>query len=201
MGTYLTCEENWPGYFVNKGEVTQAQRRIGVSSSSTRYGWADLAGHAEERLDEFSRLDVTPRAGDATYNYRNENNGYGYIVEVDPTRTIPTPAQSNAQRLSVSVTKAALWDPKDADSSKRLATGAKYMDEGTLYVAKFNAGGLGKWLPLTLDAMTKDDKTLAATFARQIPLSILPAPPIWLARHQWTDPNGVWCPLSPAVSI
>lgn len=83
-GTYLTCEENWPGYFANRGTLAADQARIGISKSSTRYGWDDLAGHAEERLDEFARFDVTPKGNSAQDDYRNEANGHGYIVEIDP---------------------------------------------------------------------------------------------------------------------
>lgn len=64
-GTYLTCEENWPGYFANRGSLTADQSRIGISKTSTRYGWDDLAGHDEERLDEFARFDVTPKGASA----------------------------------------------------------------------------------------------------------------------------------------
>ncbi|MCM2527528.1 PhoX family phosphatase [Shewanella algae] len=224
-GTYLTCEENWPGYFVNKGEMTQAQSRIGVSSSSTRYGWADLAGHAEERLDEFARFDVTPKASDAMYDYRNEDNGYGYIVEVDPynpnSRAVKRTALGRFRHEGCAYGKltegkplvfysghdsrfeylykfvsAALWDPKDANSSNRLATGAKYMDEGTLYVAKFNEGGVGEWLPLTMDAMTKDGKTLADTFASQADIIINTAGAADLVGATPMD-RPEWCVVDP----
>ncbi|NMS18969.1 DUF839 domain-containing protein, partial [Vibrio parahaemolyticus] len=34
-GTYLTCEENWPGYFVNTDILTAEQSRIGIEKSGT----------------------------------------------------------------------------------------------------------------------------------------------------------------------
>ncbi|WP_348766402.1 PhoX family phosphatase [uncultured Salinisphaera sp.] len=51
----------------------------------------------------------------------------------------------------------AKWDPADANmagaTTDRLAIGAKYMNEGTLYAAKFNADGSGEWLELEPDTI------------------------------------------------
>ena len=192
-GTYLTCEENWPGYFVNTGELTEDQKRIGIDTQRTRYGWADLAGVDGERLDEFSRFDVTPTGSSAADDYRNEANGYGYIVEIDPynpnSRAVKRTALGRFRHEGCAFGKIeegkpisfysghdsrfeylykfvsdAVWDPADADSTNRIATGDKYMNSGTLYVAKFSEDGVGEWLPLTLDSVTTDGKTLADTF-------------------------------------
>ncbi|MGP9510391.1 PhoX family protein, partial [Halomonas sp. AOP42-C1-46] len=58
------------------------------------------------------------------------------------------------------------WDPADAnrpgEAYDRLSIGNKYMDNGTLYVARFHADGSGEWLPLTPGAQTRDGRTLAA---------------------------------------
>ncbi|PKG78731.1 dTDP-glucose 4,6-dehydratase [Shewanella sp. Actino-trap-3] len=195
-GTYLTCEENWPGYFVNKGALTEQQTRIGISTSDTRYGWNHLAGDDDERLDEFARFDVTPTGSNAANDYRNEANGHGYIVEIDPynpnSRATKRTAlgrfrhegcafgkleegkpisfysghDSRFEYLYKYVSDAA-WDPVDANSTNRLTVGDKYMNAGTLYVAKFTEDGIGEWLPLTLDGVTTDGSTLAGTFDSQ----------------------------------
>ncbi len=42
----------------------------------------------------------------------------------------------------------AVWNP--ADATLGLAAGDKYLDDGKLYVARFNADGTGQWLELSL---------------------------------------------------
>lgn len=194
-GTYLSCEENWPGYFINTGSTTAEQERIGIETSgSTRYGWETLAGNSEELNDEFTRFNLTPSGASALEDYRNEANGHGYIVEIDPysadSRAVKRTAlgrfrhegctfgslkegqpltfysghDSRFEYMYKFVSEA-LWDPADANSSDRLATGDKYMDAGTLYVAKFDADGVGTWLALSMDGATKDGGTLADHFA------------------------------------
>ncbi|EJG0226735.1 DUF839 domain-containing protein [Vibrio parahaemolyticus] len=192
-GTYLTCEENWPGYFVNTGTRTEEQDRIGVDDKSTRYLWETLAGNAEERLDEFTRFNVAPTGTSSADDYRNEANGHGYIVEIDPytqnSRAKKRTALGRFRHEGCAFGKleegkpvvfysghdsrfeylykfesTATWDPADANPANRLATGDKYMDEGTLYVARFNEDSTGTWLPLTLDSVTTSGGTLADHF-------------------------------------
>lgn len=197
-GTFLTCEENWPGYFTNREQLTADQARIGVSNETTRYGWDEVAGDDSEMVDEFRRFDTTPSGESAMMDYRNEANGHGYIVEIDPynpgSMAVKRTALGRFRHEACVLGKltagepvvfysghdarfeymykfvsTAPWDPADTDSTDRLATGAKYMDEGTLYVARFNEGGTGDWLPLTLDSATASGR-LADTFASQAEL-------------------------------
>jgi len=193
-GTYLTCEENWPGYFINTGTITADQERIGIATSGTgRYGWETLAGNAEERVDEFTRFNVTPSGSSAMDDYRNEANGHGYIVEIDPytanSRAVKRTALGRFRHEGCTFGKltagqpitfysghdsrfeymykfvsAEAWDPADANTTDRLAMGDKYMDEGTLYVAKFDADGVGSWLALSMDGATQDGGTLSDHF-------------------------------------
>lgn len=104
-GTYLTCEENWPGIFVNKGTRPEDQRRIGVGTSSGQYKWESAAGDASEVDDEFARFDVTVKGASATDDHRNETSTYGYIVEIDPYNSSTLAA--NAPRWAASATRAA----------------------------------------------------------------------------------------------
>lgn len=199
-GTYLTCEENWPNYFVaEEATMTEDQKRIGLSTlaDGNRYNWHDQAGAASEEAGEFIRFNVTPSGANALDDYRNEANGYGYIVEIDPYDPSSVATKRTAmgrfrhegcvygkleegkplifysghdarfEYLYRFVSDAA-WDPADANTTNRLATGAKYLDNGTLYVARFDAEGKGEWIPLTPEASTKDgSSTLGAEMGSQ----------------------------------
>lgn len=99
-GTYLTNEENWPGYFVVDGNtlVSPDAERLGLAQklsqfdengalvrrTGSRYGWETAAGADDEQNDEFTRFNNTPMGYDATQDYRNESRGHGYITEIDP---------------------------------------------------------------------------------------------------------------------
>lgn len=194
-GTYLTCEENWPGIFVNKsGALPADQVRIGVATTKGNYSWETAAGHSSEVNDEFSRFNITPGPTlTAIDDYRNEASTYGYIVEIDPynasTRAVKRTAlgrfrhegcwpglttagkpvvfysgDDSQNEYLYKFVSTALWDPADANPSDRLATGAKYMDSGKLYVARFNADGSGNWLLLDVATATTNGSTLGAKF-------------------------------------
>ncbi|MBB3191117.1 PhoX family protein [Halomonas cerina] len=192
-GTYLTCEENWPDYFVKDEGRTRDDNRLGIATGRGRYGWETAAGDESEREDEFTRLIGNPTADDASGDYRNEARQFGYIVEIDPysgeqavKRTAlgrfrhegcwpgkldagePVVFYSGHDSRNEYIYKfvsAAAWDPADAHApgaeADRLAIGAKYLDEGTLYVARFDADGRGEWLPLTPASVTPDGRPLA----------------------------------------
>ena len=157
---------------------------IGVRVPGGRYEWATLAGHPDEVRDEFSRFNVTPKPGlSATEDYRNEGNQFGYIVEIDPLDPQARPRKRTAlgRFAHEGVWPAYLADgrpmvfymgdddqlqfiykfvsaaPYTTDSAgSPLDIGDTYMDDGTLYVARFDADDLtgrqtGVWIPLRPD--------------------------------------------------
>lgn len=193
-GTYITAEENWAACFVNTGNRPPHQQRVGVSAGPVgRYQWETAAKDPSEVLGEFARFNVTETSASATEDWRNEVNGFGYLVEIDPydPNSIATKRTSMGrfahEGCAYSKPEAgkplafysgddsrfeyvyrfvseANWDPKDAQRTDRLAVGAKYLDKGTLYVARFNEDGSGEWLALTGTSKGKDGGTLSDKF-------------------------------------
>jgi secreted PhoX family phosphatase len=193
-GTYITAEENWAACFVNTGTRPAHQLRVGVSAGPAgRYQWETAQGDPSEVLGEFARFNVTETGASATQDWRNEVNGFGYLVEIDPY----DPASIATKRTSMGrfahegcayskpeagkplafysgddsrfeyiyrFVSEAVWDPKDAERTDRLAVGAKYLDKGTLYVARFNEDGTGEWLPLIGATKGTGGRTLADEF-------------------------------------
>ncbi len=163
--TYITAEENWAGYFRNAEKMPREQSRYGVSANRGRYAWELASGGA----DEFARFDATPRGASARDDYRNEPNGFGWLVEIDPFNPQSTPIKrTHLGRFAhegvifapaVPGKKIVCYSGDDARfeyiykfvSAKtydpKTASGA-LLDEGTLYAAKFNADGTGQWLAL-----------------------------------------------------
>lgn len=93
----------------------------------------------------------------------------------------------------------AAWDPADAnrpgEAYDRLSIGHKYLDNGTLYVARFHADGSGEWLPLTPEAETRDGRTLAAALGLEendlagVIINTCDAADL-LGPRRWIGPNG-----------
>lgn len=162
-GTYVTCEENWNGYFgtTQTGWTASAdQRRYGLTSGGFGYNWFPH----EERLD--------------LAKHPNEANRFGYCVEFDPFDPKSTPKKRTAlgrikheaaefivapdgrvvcytgdderfEYIYKFVTRGR-FDPRNRAANLNL------LDEGTLYVARFNddasAGdgrGSGEWIELS----------------------------------------------------
>ncbi|MBN2971081.1 PhoX family phosphatase [Roseomonas aeriglobus] len=156
-------------------EVT-ALARYGVTSSSGNYGWATVTpSDAANTL--YRRWDAQATGASATADFRNEPNQFGWVLDIDPYDPTATPRKRTAlgrmnhegcwpgafvagrkpawymgddarNEYLYKFVSATAWSAADASATDRLATGDKYLDTGTLYVAKFNADGSGQWLPL-----------------------------------------------------
>ena len=177
-GTYLTCEENWNGYF-RRASTDAANRTAAENKSLSRYGvgagagganaWASLAGDAYERWNT-TKLGAS---ADGSDDYRNVTNTFGWVVEIDPfdpsaaPRKRTTMGRMGHEGAWVGPVKpgepVVFYMGDDArfeyvykfvsargyDPSRRgLAAGDYYLDEGTLYVARFHDDGTGDWIEL-----------------------------------------------------
>jgi secreted PhoX family phosphatase len=164
-GTYLTCEENWAGYFTNRTGRPREHARYGVRTGATRYGW-ELA---DDGADEYVRFDASARGVDATDDYRNEPNTQGWIVEIDPFDPLGTPKKRTAMgrfaHEGVVFAPPQLGQPlacysgDDAQNEYiyKFVTAERHrpgrdsrdmLDHGTLYVAVFHDDGSGEWRAL-----------------------------------------------------
>lgn len=164
--TYMAAEENWAGYFTNTGDQPREHKRYGVSTKpeGERYGWHLAAGKA----DEYLRFDATTKGASAAEDYRNEPNAFGWMVEIDPFKPEAAPikrthlgrfAHEGVVFASAVEGKPVVCYSGDDSrfeyiykfvSAKPYAPGVDgaILDEGTLYVARFNADGSGDWLAL-----------------------------------------------------
>jgi secreted PhoX family phosphatase len=152
-GTYLACEENWNGYFgtADSGwRATPAQARYGVSAVGFGYSW-----HVAD-----PRFDVAANP--------HELHRFGWVVEIDPTDPSSVPVKRTAlgriKHESATVTESRgrvvvySGDDENLDYVYKFvgnrpwrqvrARGGSPLDDGVLYVARFDEDGGGTWLPL-----------------------------------------------------
>jgi uncharacterized protein len=152
-GTYLTCEENFIFYFKGPDTPDAHQARWGLRKG-------DPVGYRWHEHDE--RFDAT--------KHPNEINRFGWVVEIDPYDPSSTPVKRTAlgraahEGATVVLTKsgrAVVYSGEDArfeyiykfvsrDAVKPggAKANAQLLDHGTLYVARFDADGRGRWIPL-----------------------------------------------------
>lgn len=151
-GTYLTCEENFQAYFPasDPTTLTSAQKRYGIGGR----------GYAHHQFDARFDASRTPQ----------EPNRFGWVVEIDPFKPDATPVKRTAmgrfkheaaiphigtdRRVAFYLSddepfeyfyKFVTAEPLPAPGKEPLRD---MLDRGTLYVARFDSGGQGVWLPL-----------------------------------------------------
>ena len=156
-GTFLSGEENFNYYFDGGGELADAhQRRWGLRKTS----WLRWAEH-DARFD--------------AQRHPNEFNRFGWVVEIDPMDPLMPPVKRTAlgraahEGAWTAVTKdgrAVVYSGEDArfeyiykfvsrdpilpagQGLSQAQANRELLDHGTLFVARFDAGGTGRWLPL-----------------------------------------------------
>jgi uncharacterized protein len=153
-GTYLMAEENFHGYFM--GELPEGHRetenykRIGVPGGW--YAWGQY----------HDRFDVSKEP--------NEANRFGWVVEIDPSDPNSIPKKRTAigrvkhegcETIVNGDGRVVLYSGDDERfdyvykfvtsgvfDAINLGANADLLDEGTLYVARFNEDGSLDWLPM-----------------------------------------------------
>jgi len=171
-GTYLTCEENWNGNFGGTGavdtsvttEIGKLNRRYGLNAGGFGYRW-----HTTD-----PRWDLTTNP--------NEAHLFGWVIEIDPYDPKSIPVKRTALGRFKHESAQYVVDKDDhvafylGDDERneyiykfvckgklkkgRRAANRNLLDEGTLYVARFDADLTGAWLPLTPASIGLDGKAL-----------------------------------------
>jgi uncharacterized protein len=169
-GTYLTCEENFNGYF---GSTDAA---FAVTPEMDRYGVGVEGRYGYEKFD--ARFDVSKNP--------NEANRHGYVVEIDPANAESVPLKHTAlgrfkhENAAVVVARDGrvvvyLGDDERGEFLYKWVSAAPYvvggdtsrlLVDGQLFVAKFADDMTGQWLALTPEA-TGMDAAMIAIHTRQ----------------------------------
>ena len=153
-GTWLTCEENFHGYFFGRLDEQHAEAR-----NHKRYGVPGNWMNWGKYTDRFA-LAKEP----------NEPNRFGWIVEIDPFDPTSTPKKRTALGRAKHEGAAGIinkdgryvvytGDDERFDYVYRFVTTARVdtanpkanadiLDSGTLSVARYDADGTLTWLPL-----------------------------------------------------
>jgi secreted PhoX family phosphatase len=170
-GTYLTCEENTNDYFA-------ASTDFHPSISEQRYGLSAADSYNRNWYRHDERFDLA--------KHPNEANRCGWVVEIDPFDPISTPikrtalgrfSHENAALTVANDGRVVIYMGDDArgehiykfvsakpHTPADKAANTDLLDEGTLYVAQFNANpgelaGAGKWLELSFGKNGLDQTT------------------------------------------
>jgi len=100
-GTYLTCEENWYGYFKSSTTSKSASQvasdlRYGVTNNDSTTALTHWNAWSTPTGDDFARWNTTITGATSADDYRNAANTYGFNVEIDPFAPLSTPRKRTA---------------------------------------------------------------------------------------------------------
>ena len=206
----------------NDKSVTSLKRYGRNEGAASRHGW-ESAGSDDKYARWINAK--TGTSTDGTDDYRNELNTMGYIVELDPydktkavrKRTALGRFAHESAAFSRQVVgkplaiyqgddarneyiykwvSTATWSAADATATDRLATGDKFLNDGKLYVARFNADGTGNWIELAITNPTLSAYT-TYPFADQADVSVnsrLAGDAVGATKMDRPE----WCAVNPA---
>ena len=207
-GTYLTCEENFHAYFGTSNSTwkpSPSQERYGLNRTGFGYGW--------HNFDNRFELANTDSPG--------EELRFGWIVEIDPLAPEKPPVKRTSlgrfkhESCEVVIGRdnrivAYMGDDErheyiykfvgNEDFNEVLAKGESPLDQGELFVARFNEDYTGEWLKLTVE-----DSNISEAIGQQADIAIFTRlaadilKPTPMDRPEWitTAPNGdVYCALT-----
>ena len=152
-GTYLTCEENFNGYFGSSDEAVE------LPADFKRYGIGFKGRYGYENHDPRYDLAQEP----------NEPYRHGYVTEIDPSDASSTPVKRTAlgrfKHENAACTLAPdgrvvvyMGDDERGEYMYKYVSNGTYapgkptdglLDDGSLFAAKFNWDGTGEWVELT----------------------------------------------------
>jgi uncharacterized protein len=190
-GAYLTCEENFNGYFSNGDsahKISAEQKRYGIRDKDRGYGWA--------REDD--RFDVS--------KHPNEPNRVGYIVEIDPLDPSSTPKKRTAlgrfKHENAEVVLAAdghvvvyMGDDERGEFLYKFISAGRYseggdnndlLESGRLFAAKFQDKGQGAWIELTPESTGMETQAEICIHTRLAASAVQATTmdrPEWVAAH------------------
>ena len=206
-GTYLTCEENWHGYFNQPNVADAHEKRYGIASRKSGYRWWEFD----------ARFDASKNP--------HEPNRFGWVVEIDPFDPDSMPVKRTAlgRMKHESAMQSIAQDgrvvfymgddegfeyiykfvSRDAWNPRERAANRNLLDHGILYVARFDANGTGEWLPLVYN---EGPLTIANGYTSQADVLVMTRQaadllgatkmdrPEWIAVHP--ESKEVYCNLT-----
>jgi uncharacterized protein len=204
-GTYLTCEENFNGYFGATADMPDDDsfKRYGIKGKGAGYDW--------HKFD--ARFDLSQNP--------TEPNRHGWVVEIDPMDPSSTPIKRTAlgrfkhENVEIVINKdgrviAYMGDDERGEHIYKFVSNGRFdasnpmaaahrdlLDDGTLYVARFDAKtgaleGKGEWLELSVGKnglsadkgfKTQADVLVHARLAATVVGATTMDRPEWVAAH------------------